>query len=139
MVGASVLSWLAVAAVPGVDSDLEVLLGMVAPLAGAIVTWVLVARTYVSRPERLTPLMVAAFGGKLVFFGAYVTVMLGVLSLRPLPFVVSFTTYFIALHLFEAMCLQRLFGAAAPRGNRADAATCPPGRSANADRPASTG
>ena len=114
MVGASVLSWLAVAAVPGVDSDLEVLLGMVAPLAGAIVTWVLVARTYVSRPERLTPLMVAAFGGKLVFFGAYVTVMLGVLSLRPLPFVVSFTTYFIALHLFEAMCLQRLFGGSSP-------------------------
>jgi hypothetical protein len=54
--------------------------------------------------------MVAAFGGKLVFFGAYVTVMLGVLSLRPLPFVISFTAYFIALHLFEAFCLQRLFG-----------------------------
>ncbi len=54
--------------------------------------------------------MVAAFGGKLVFFGAYVTVMLGVLSLRPLPFVISFTAYFIALHLFEALCLQRLFG-----------------------------
>ena len=35
--------------------------------------------------------------------------MLGVLSLRPLPFVLSFTTYFITLHLFEALCLQRLF------------------------------
>ena len=109
MAGAGVLSWLAVAALPGVESDLEVLLGMIAPLAGAVATWVIVARTYASRPERLTPLMVAAFGGKLVFFGAYVTVMLGVLSLRPLPFVISFTTYFIALHLFEALCLQRMF------------------------------
>jgi hypothetical protein len=110
MVGAAVASWAAVAAVPGVESDVEVLFGMIAPLAGAVATWVLVARTYASRPERLTPLMVAAFAGKLVFFGAYVTMMLGVLSLRPLPFVISFTAYFISLHLFEALCLQRLFG-----------------------------
>ena len=109
MVGAAVLSWLVVAAIPDVDSDWEVLLGMLAPLAGAVGTWVLVARTYPSQPERLTSLMVAAFGAKLVFFGAYVTVMLKVLALRPLPFVISFTTYFIALHMFEALCLQRLF------------------------------
>jgi len=113
MVGAALASWGAIAAVPGVDSDVELLFGMMAPLAGAVATWVLVTRTYLRRPERLTPLMVAAFAGKLVFFGAYVTVMLGVLSLRPLPFVLSFTAYFIALHLFEALCLQRLFGAAA--------------------------
>jgi hypothetical protein len=58
--------------------------------------------------------MVAAFAGKLVFFGVYVTIMLRVLAVRPLPFVVSFTTYFIALHLFEALCLQRLFAGSAP-------------------------
>ena len=109
MVGSAVLSWLVVAAIPEVDSDREVLLGMLAPLAGAVGTWVLVARTYASAPERLMSRMVAAFGGKLVFFGAYVTVMLKVVSLRPLPFVISFTTYFIALHMFEALCLQRLF------------------------------
>lgn len=109
MVGSAVLSWLVVAAIPEVDSDREVLFGMLAPLAGAVGTWVLVARTYASTPERLTSRMVAAFGGKLVFFGAYVAVMLKVVSLRPLPFVISFTTYFIALHMFEALCLQRLF------------------------------
>ena len=114
MVGAAVLSWLAVAAMPDMDHDREVLLGMLAPLAGAVGTWVLVARTYPSRPERLTSLMVAAFGAKLVFFGAYVTVMLKVLALQPLPFVISFTTYFIALHMFEALCLQRLFARETP-------------------------
>ena len=114
MVGSAVLSWLVVAAIPEVDSDREVLFGMLAPLAGAVGTWVLVARTYASTPERLMSRMVAAFGGKLVFFGAYVTVMLKVVSLRPLPFVISFTTYFIALHVFEALCLQRLFGRETP-------------------------
>ncbi len=119
MVGSGVLSWLAVAAVPGVESDVEILFGMIGPLAGAVATWVLVVRTYPTRPERLTPLMVAAFGGKVVFFGAYVTVMLGVLSLRPLPFVVSFTTYFIAVHFFEALCLRRLFAGTSPAAQQA--------------------
>jgi hypothetical protein len=114
MVGASVGSWLAIAAWSGVSASREVLFGMLAPLAGAAATWVLVARAFPSRPESVTPLMVAAFAGKLVFFGVYVTIMLRVLALRPLPFVVSFTTYFIALHLFEAFCLQRLFAGNAP-------------------------
>lgn len=109
MGAAALLSSLTVAAVPGVDSDREVLLGMLAPLIGAMATAILVVRTWASRPEALTPLMMAAFGGKLVFFGAYVTVVLKVLAVRPLPFVISFTTYFIGLHLVEALWLQRLF------------------------------
>lgn len=117
MVGSSLVSSFAVAAVPGLESDREVVLGMLAPLAGAAATWILVVRGYALRPESLTRLMITAFAGKLVFFGAYVTVMLKVLLLRPLPFVISFTTYFIGLHLFEALCLQRLFArdTAAPR------------------------
>ena len=116
MVGLAVLTWLGISAYPGVDSDRDVLFGMLAPLAGAVGTWVLVARTFPSRPERLTSLMVAAFGAKLVGFGAYVAAMLTVVEVRPVPFVVSFTMYFIALHLFEALCLKRLFArhAAAP-------------------------
>jgi hypothetical protein len=46
---------------------------------------------------------------KAVFFGAYVAGMLRVIGLRPVPFVVSFTSYFIALHVTEAMFLRRLF------------------------------
>jgi hypothetical protein len=53
--------------------------------------------------------MVAAFGAKMVFFGAYVAVMLKLLSLGPIPFMMSFTTFFIALHLAEAFGLKRLF------------------------------
>jgi hypothetical protein len=109
MVGTSIGSWLLVMVWPGLTGSREVLFGMLAPLAGAVSTWVLVARTYPARPQLLTALMVVAFAAKLVFFGVYVTIMLAVLDLRPVPFVVSFTTYFIALHLFEALCLQRLF------------------------------
>ena len=114
MAGSALLSSLAIAAAPGVESDREVLLGMLAPLAGAAATWVIVVRTWAWRPDALTPLMMAAFGGKLVFFGAYVTVVLEVLAVRPLPFVISFTVYFIGLHLAEALWLRRFFAGSVP-------------------------
>ena len=69
MVGGAVATWLAVAALPGVESDVEILFGMLAPLTGAVATWVLVVRTYPTNPDRLTPRMVVAFGGKVVFLG----------------------------------------------------------------------
>ena len=56
----------------------------------------------------LTSLMLKLFAGKMVFFAVYVAVMLGVLGLRPVPFVASFTISFIASHLIEAFSLRRL-------------------------------
>ncbi len=50
----------------------EVWLGMFAPLIVVSVTWVLTERVYKTRPERLTSVMISAFAGKLVVFGAYV-------------------------------------------------------------------
>jgi hypothetical protein len=107
MAGVSICSWLAATALAGKGPEL--FLGMIAPLVVATVTWVLAERTYRRNPERLTALMVAAFGAKMVVFGTYVAIVLKVLSLRPVPFVVSFTGYFIALHLAEALSLRRLF------------------------------
>ena len=46
---------------------------------------------------------------KMLFFGTYVALMLRVVGLQPLPFVVSFTGYFIALYLTEALLMRRLF------------------------------
>ena len=107
MVGISLSSSLAATALGRMGPEL--FLGMFAPLVVATLTWVLAERTYRRNPARLTSLMMTAFAGKIVFFGAYVAIGLTVLSLRPVPFVVSFTSYFIALHLAEALCLRRLF------------------------------
>jgi hypothetical protein len=109
MVGGSLMSWAATAAVVEPRTRTAALFGMLGPLVVAAVSWVLAERAYRRNPQSLTPLMVAAFAGKLVFFGAYVTVMLKGVSLVPVPFVVSFVAYFIALHLFEALSLRRLF------------------------------
>jgi len=117
MAGASIASWLAVTRLLGIDADREIVLGMIGPLVAAVVTWVIVERTYTGRhPERLTPVMIQAFAAKMVFFGAYVVVMLKALHVRPVEFVVSFTSYFIALHLTEALCMRRLFAKGMEKG-----------------------
>lgn len=87
----------------------EVWLGMLAPLLVATATWILAERVFRTRPDQLTSVMISAFAGKLVFFGAYVGLAIAVLGVQPVPFAVSFTGYFIALHLIEALMLKRLF------------------------------
>ena len=87
----------------------EVWLGMAAPLAVVVATWALNERVYKANPERLMGVMIGAFAGKLIFFGVYVGLMIGVLRVEPVPFVVSFTSYFIVLHMIEALWLKRLF------------------------------
>jgi hypothetical protein len=109
MVTASVGSALMLVVLIRRDTRLDVVLGMIAPLAAASVSWVLTERTYKRNPERLTALMMSGFAAKMVFFGAYVAVMLKILRLQPVPFVASFTGYFIALYLVEALLMRRLF------------------------------
>jgi len=109
MVVASMTSWLAASLVFDERTSIEVMWGMLGPLLAVAASWVLMERTYRQHPESTTAVMVAGFAAKLVFFGAYVTVMLWGLSLRPVPFVLSFTSYFIVLYLIEALYLRRLF------------------------------
>ena len=107
MTGLCAGAWLVLVAVAP-DLNPEALLGMLGPLVSALTTWVVVARA-VAVPERVTGVMVTGLAVKMVFFGVYVTVMLRVLSLRPVPFVTSFTAYFSGLYLMEALYLRRLF------------------------------
>jgi hypothetical protein len=90
-------------------SGAEIWLGMLAPLAVVSVSWILAARTYARRPEQLTSVMMTAFAVKLVLFGAYFGLAIGVMHVRAVPFAASFAAYFISLHMAEAVCLQRLF------------------------------
>jgi hypothetical protein len=106
--------WLAVgsvlsAAVLGAWFGGAIWLGMLGPLVVVSATWVLTERIYRSHPERLTSMMISAFAGKLIFFGAYVGLVIGVLGVQAVPFAASFTGYFIVLHMIEALLLKRLF------------------------------
>jgi hypothetical protein len=109
MIAAAILSWVAVAGVTGGRANPELLYGMVGPLAAAAVSWIITKRTYTTAPDRLMGVLITGMAIKAVFFGAYVVVMLRILALRPGPFIASFTSYFIALHMMEALFMRRLF------------------------------
>jgi hypothetical protein len=118
MTGLSVVGWLAATAFVGIEQGLVVLVGMAGPLVAATGSWVLSDRTFRRNPGRLTSVMIQAFMAKIVFFGLYVAIMLRVLALPSIPFMVSFTVYFIALHFAQALLLRRLFAAGVHAGGR---------------------
>lgn len=116
MAGCSLAVWLVASAVAGLDVtgssfSSAMFFGMMGPLVVACVSWVMAERIYRRDPSSLTRFMMAAFGFKFVFFGAYVAVLLKVVKAPLVPFVISFSSYFIALHFVEAMFLKRLFSA----------------------------
>lgn len=109
MAGTSLGSWLVIAIWLEPPTDVATLLGMLGPLTMAGGTWLLTERTYRRNPDRVTAMMMVGFGAKMVFVGVYLTVMLRVLAVEPVPFVASFTSYFILLYAIEALYLKRLF------------------------------
>ncbi len=108
MLGASLTSWLLVTMLAPAPVNPELLFGMMGPLLASGVAWLFVERAHAQAPERVMPVLMQAFAGKMLFFGAYVVVMLRGLGLRPVPFVVSFTAYFIGLYAMQALFLRRL-------------------------------
>jgi hypothetical protein len=119
MTGMAVAVWLAARTLSRGAFEPELFWGMAGPLVSAGATWVITARTFAVSPERLTRAMLLGFGVRVLFFGIYIVWMLRGLGLRPVPFVVSFAGFFIALHVVEALFMRRLFvegSPAAPRG-----------------------
>ncbi len=114
MTGLSVAGWLLATALLGRAVSGDVLLGMLGPLVIACGTWLLMERTYRRSPQQLTAVMIGAFGGKLLFFAAYVLVALRAAVLQPATFVASFTAYFIGLYAIEALYLKRLLAGERP-------------------------
>jgi hypothetical protein len=83
-------------------------LGMLGPLASAIVSWIAMERQHRRQPEGLTGLLIKAFAAKMLFFAAYLSVFLYAGWVQPIPFAVSLVGYFLALHIVEAFGLRRL-------------------------------
>jgi len=109
MIAAGLVCWVAATAMFGAATHVATLLGMIGPLLVTVVTWRLAEQTYRRNPAALTSLMMTGFVGKMVFFGAYVVLVIKGLAQPAAPFAVSFTGTFIAVYLIEALALRRLF------------------------------
>ncbi|MFH1853063.1 MAG: hypothetical protein ABIA75_12035 [Candidatus Neomarinimicrobiota bacterium] len=101
-------SWGLVAGlIPGATA--AVFWGMLGPWLIGCTTLILVRRTYAKDPETLTPLMLKAFLGKMIFYALYISLLVILTELPKISFIVSFTVYFIVLHIIEALYFQAIF------------------------------
>jgi hypothetical protein len=112
MLAGSVLSSLALTILLGVKSGMSVCLGMLCPLASATASWMAMLRQFKRKPEALMGLMIKAFAAKMIFFALYLSVLIGIGAVRPIPFAISFLGYFLSLHAVEAIGLRQLYAAA---------------------------
>lgn len=87
----------------------EILLGIFGPLFAAVVMLIVLERSFSRSAERVTQAIMAAMPLKMLFFGAYVLVMIRVLELRPVPFVLSFAVSFAVFQMIIALRLKRFF------------------------------
>ena len=91
------------------DAVAAAFMGMLAPLIVGVATIVMVERTTRNEPRALTARMTIAFLAKMLFYAAYVSVVLALVTTTPIPFMVSFTVYFVALQFTEAVYFKTLF------------------------------
>ena len=108
MITGSVLSSLILTILLGSRTRTEIWIGMLGPLIAALVSWIAMERQHRKSPEGLTGLMIKAFVIKMIFFALYITVLLSIRLVQPVPFVISFLGYFLSLHTVEAIGLRRM-------------------------------
>ncbi len=86
----------------------EILLGMIAPLLVSIFSIQLVKRANSASPKKLTATLTKSFFIKMVLFTLYFIIILTFYAFEPIPFVISFTGFFILFYIIEAIFLQKL-------------------------------
>ena len=87
----------------------EILLGMTAPLLVTVFSIFWIEKVFKTDKEKLTATMARSFFIKMVLFALYFIIILSVYTFEPIPFVISFTGFFILFYIIEAIFLQKLF------------------------------
>ena len=87
----------------------EIFLGMVIPWSISLISIVKTRSVYTLDPEKLIKHMTSAMLMKMLSYGLLLVIMFTFISFNPLPFIISFTGYFLALHITEAFVLRCIF------------------------------
>jgi len=99
-------SWAIVSSLAGRPAEL--FLGMAGPLVAATATWLAVERAQRQDAARVTRVLMAAFGLKMLFFGGYVVAVSRVPEVDLAFFGVAFFFYFVVLYVVQAVLLRGL-------------------------------
>ena len=88
----------------------EIFLGLVGPVLVGFMTIFFMIKYSNSRAIRFNRMLVRGFAIKFIFYGVFIITIFTVYSFKPVPFMCSFTSSFIGLHLMEAIVLKKIQG-----------------------------
>ena len=108
MVAGSVACWLIGSRLVAPELTPDIGFGMLGPLVAAVGTWMAISTGAEKHPTLVTQRLLLGLFVKALFFAGYVVAMVRVVHVRPVPFVVSFTIFFLGLLVIEALLLRRL-------------------------------
>ena len=108
MVAGSVACWLIGSRIVNPELTSDIGFGMLGPLVAAVGTWMSISTVAGNDPKLNNQRMLIGLFVKALFFAGYVAAMIRVIHVRPVPFVVSFTAFFLGLLVTEALLVQRL-------------------------------
>jgi F0F1-type ATP synthase assembly protein I len=114
MSAGSILAAIVVSIVAGRQAMMDIWLGMAGPLIATMISWIAMVRQYAKNNRGMTRLLIRAFAAKVVFFALYIIVILRSRCVRPIPFVICFAGFYLALHIMEAIGLSRMQAAGNP-------------------------
>jgi len=86
----------------------EIFLGMIAPLLVSLVSIRNSKKVFKDSPQKLTATLTKSFFVKMVVYALYFVLILSFYAFEPIPFVISFTGFFILFYIIEAIFLQQL-------------------------------
>ena len=87
----------------------EIFLGMVLPWLISLISIVKTRSVYNLNPEKLIKHITTAMLMKMMSYGLLLIIIFTFISFNPLPFIISFTGYFLTLHITEAFVLRFIF------------------------------
>ena len=88
----------------------EIFLGLVGPVLVGFITIFFMIKYSNSRAIRFNRMLFRGFAIKFIFYGIFIITIFTVYPFKPIPFMCSFTSSFIGLHLMEAIVLKKIQG-----------------------------
>ena len=90
------------------DYSSEIFLGMVAPLLLSIVSVLWSESSFKKSPQMLTNTLIKTFIARAIFFALYFILIFTYYDFEQIPFIISFTSFFMIFYAIEALFLQKL-------------------------------
>lgn len=87
---------------------LEIFLGWFLPVFAGVVTMSFVSLANKKSPTILTKTLTIGFAIKMLYYGIGILLLTQLNAFEPIPFVCSFSGFFLGLHAIEAVIIKRI-------------------------------